>query len=151
MHMHDANLQARACTFTIMPHACTHAHTWKHSIHPSEPVVNLTLRQARLHVHDHRTRQDMRNALHCTTWCCFLFGVLRNIILCLRQSQGSDTTWLQTNVVNTNGAAAKVKTFDRLGKKVRPGTFGKTKVGKREYPTSPSVKTHNICSDAIRD
>ena len=29
------------------------------------------------------------------------------------------------NGVNTNGAAAKVTTFDGLGKKVRPGTFGK--------------------------
>ena len=37
--------------------------------------------------------------------------------------------WLQTNGVNTNGAAAKVMSFDRLEKKVRPGTFGKIKVG----------------------
>ena len=36
---------------------------------------------------------------------------------------------LRTNGVNTNGAAAKVMNFDRLGKKVRPGTFGKIKVG----------------------
>ena len=48
--------------------------------------------------------------------------------------------WLRTNGVNTNGAAAKVINFDRLGKKVRPGTFGKTKVGQREYPKGPSVK-----------
>ena len=33
--------------------------------------------------------------------------------------------WLRTNGVNTNGAAAKVMKFDRLGKKVRPGTLGK--------------------------
>ena len=31
--------------------------------------------------------------------------------------------------VNANGAAAKVMTLDRLGKKVRPGTLGKIKVG----------------------
>ena len=37
--------------------------------------------------------------------------------------------WLRTNGVNTNGAAAKVMTFDRLGKKVRPVTFGEIKVG----------------------
>ena len=33
-----------------------------------------------------------------------------------------------------NGAAAKVMNFDRLGKKVRPSTFRKIKVGSREYP-----------------
>ena len=37
--------------------------------------------------------------------------------------------WLRTNGVNTNGAAAKVRLFDILGKKVRPGTLGKIKVG----------------------
>ena len=37
--------------------------------------------------------------------------------------------WLRTNGVRTNEAAAKVTNFDRLGKKVRPGTFGKMKVG----------------------
>ena len=37
--------------------------------------------------------------------------------------------WLQTNGVNTHGAAAKVINFDRLGKNIRPGTLGKTKVG----------------------
>ena len=31
--------------------------------------------------------------------------------------------------VNTSGAAAKVMNLDRLGKKVRPGTFGKMTVG----------------------
>ena len=36
---------------------------------------------------------------------------------------------LRTNGVNTNGAAAKVMNLDRLGKKVRPGTFGNIKVG----------------------
>ena len=38
-------------------------------------------------------------------------------------------SWLRTNGVNTNGAAAKEMNFDRLGKKVRPGTFGNIKVG----------------------
>ena len=33
--------------------------------------------------------------------------------------------------------------------KVRPGTFGKRQVGFHEYPKSPSVKTHEICSDPI--
>ena len=37
--------------------------------------------------------------------------------------------WLRTNGVNTNGAAAKLMTFDRLGEKVRPDIFGKIKVG----------------------
>ena len=37
--------------------------------------------------------------------------------------------WLLTNGVNTNGAAAKVMNWDRLEKKVRPGTFGKIEVG----------------------
>ena len=36
--------------------------------------------------------------------------------------------WLRTNGVNPNGAAAKVRNFDRLGKKVRPGTFGKINI-----------------------
>ena len=39
--------------------------------------------------------------------------------------------------------------FDNLGKKECPGTFGKIKVGQREYPKSPSVKKHEICSDPI--
>ena len=34
-----------------------------------------------------------------------------------------------TNGVNTNGAAAKGMNFDRVGKKVRPGTLGKINVG----------------------
>ena len=37
--------------------------------------------------------------------------------------------WLRTNGVDTNGAAAKVMNFDRLGKEVRPGTLGKIEVG----------------------
>ena len=35
----------------------------------------------------------------------------------------------RTNGVNTKGAAAKIRNFDRLGKSVRPGTFGKFKIG----------------------
>ena len=37
--------------------------------------------------------------------------------------------WLRTNGVNTNWAAAKVINFGRLGEKVHPGTFGRTKAG----------------------
>ena len=37
-------------------------------------------------------------------------------------------SWLRTNGVDTNGAAAKVMNFDRLGKKVRPGILGEIKV-----------------------
>ena len=38
--------------------------------------------------------------------------------------------WLRTSGVNTNGAGAKVMTnFDRLEKKVRPGTLGEIKIG----------------------
>ena len=36
--------------------------------------------------------------------------------------------WLRTDGVNTNGAAAKGMNLGRLGKKARPGTFGKVKV-----------------------
>ena len=42
-----------------------------------------------------------------------------------------------TNGVNTNGAPAKVMDFDSLGKKARPGTFGKINIGSREYPKIP--------------
>ena len=38
-----------------------------------------------------------------------------------------DVPRLRTNGVNTNGAAAKVMNVDRLGEKVRPGTFGNIK------------------------
>ena len=57
--------------------------------------------------------------------------------------------WVRTDGVNANGAAAKVMNFDRLVKKVRPGTFGKIQLGKREYPKSASVNKHEICSDPI--
>ena len=40
-----------------------------------------------------------------------------------------DIIWLRTDGVNTNGFAAKVNLFDRLGDKVRPGTFGEIEVG----------------------
>ena len=36
--------------------------------------------------------------------------------------------WLRTNGVSTNGAAAKATSFVGLGKKVRPGAFGRIKV-----------------------
>ena len=38
-------------------------------------------------------------------------------------------SWLRTSRVDTNGVAAKVMIVDRLGEKVRPGTFGKINVG----------------------
>ena len=59
------------------------------------------------------------------------------VLLCLR---AVNKYRLRTNGVDTNGVSAKVIFVDRLGKKVRPGTFGKIKVGKQEYPKSPSVK-----------
>ena len=43
--------------------------------------------------------------------------------------QDADVLCLRTNGVNAIGAAAKVMNFDRLGKKVRPGTSGRIKVG----------------------
>ena len=55
--------------------------------------------------------------------------------------------WLRTNRVNTNGAAAKVRSCFGLGKKVCPDTFGEIKVGEREYPKSPSVNKIEICSE----
>ena len=61
----------------------------------------------------------------------------------------SYVVWLRTNGVNANGAAAKVMNFDRLRKKVHPGTFGKIQVGQRECPKGPSVIKYEICSDPI--
>ena len=57
---------------------------------------------------------------------------------------GHKSLWPQTNGVNTSGAAAEVMSFDGLGKKVRPGTFGEIKVGYREYPKSTPVNTKNM-------
>ena len=57
--------------------------------------------------------------------------------------------WLRTTGVNTNGAAAKVNMFDKLWKKVGPGTVRKITIGQREYPTNPSVEKHGICNDPI--
>ena len=39
--------------------------------------------------------------------------------------------------------------FVGLGKKVRPGTFGKIEARQREYPKGPSVKKHEISSDPM--
>ena len=41
----------------------------------------------------------------------------------------SVTPWLRTKGVNISRATAKVTYFDRLGKKIRPGTFGEIQVG----------------------
>ena len=45
------------------------------------------------------------------------------------QKGAAPTCWLRRSGVDANAAAAKVMSFDRLGKKVRSGTFGKRKVG----------------------
>ena len=42
----------------------------------------------------------------------------------------------------TGPPAAKVMNSDRLGKKVRPGAFGKIKVGARECPKKTIKNTH---------
>ena len=52
------------------------------------------------------------------------------------------------NGVNANVAAAKVMQFESLGRKVHPGTFGKMKVGWREYPRK-SLSKQEFCSDPI--
>ena len=46
--------------------------------------------------------------------------------------------WLRTNGVNTDGAAAIVTNFDRLGRKVRSGTSGEIRVGEPKCPKSLS-------------
>ena len=65
-------------------------------------------------------------------------GVLRVVSsktwFCLRVVVGGVLAWLRTNGVSTHGAAGKVMNCDGSGKKVRPGTSGKIKVGKRECP-----------------
>ena len=55
-----------------------------------------------------------------------------NYIICQDILTGSGAPGISrkgANGVSTNGAAAKVRNFDRLGKKVRPGTFWNIKVG----------------------
>ena len=59
------------------------------------------------------------------------------------------TPWLRTNGVDTNGAAAEVMVFDRLGKKVRPGTFGEYKSRLTGGPKKSLCQKHEICSDPI--
>ena len=56
-----------------------------------------------------------------------------------QQRRGAERPPFAHKWVDTNGAAARLIIFDRLGKKVRPGTFGNIKVGTREYPKGPSV------------
>ena len=52
------------------------------------------------------------------------------LLIALNQGVPGLLSWLRTNGVNTNlGRRKQVRSFDRLGKKVRPGTFGKMKVG----------------------
>ena len=54
----------------------------------------------------------------------------------------SRATWLRTNGVNTNGAAAKVMNLPGLGESWHFGKIHLTGV-----PKSTSVKKHGICSD----
>ena len=64
--------------------------------------------------------------------CIYIYIYIYIYIIMVLQLQegGIDVVpWLRRNGVNTNGAAAKVINFDRLGKKVRPSTSGKIKVG----------------------
>ena len=66
--------------------------------------------------------------------CLFVLFLSDLFVCCLFKWQGRKSrpsegfARLRTNGVNNNGAAAKEMNFDRLGKKVRPGTFGKIKV-----------------------
>ena len=53
----------------------------------------------------------------------------------------SGVSCLRTNGVNTNGAAAKVMDFDRLGKKVRPGHFWEDKSRLTRVPKKSFWKT----------
>ena len=55
-------------------------------------------------------------------------------------------SWLRTSGVNTNGAA-KVRDFDRLGEKVRPGTFVETK--NRLTGVPPKVPLSNSMKLAV--
>ena len=57
--------------------------------------------------------------------------------------------WLRTNGVSTNGVAAKVTSFDRLGEKVRPGTFGEDKLRLTGVPQKCIRQKHEISSDPI--
>ena len=49
--------------------------------------------------------------------------------------------WLRTYGANTYGAAAEVVSF---------GTFGKRKVGQRQYPESPTVKKNKFAATPLR-
>ena len=65
--------------------------------------------------------------IHLHIRICIYIYIYTHTLLRLNQHT---RTWLLTNEVNTNGAAAKVITNSvRLGKMVCPGTFGKIKVG----------------------
>ena len=59
--------------------------------------------------------------------------------------------WLRTNGVNTNGTAAKVMNFDRLGKKGTPWHFWEDKSRLTGVPKKSLCQNlHEICSDPIR-
>ena len=68
-------------------------------------------------------------------------GIGESLMLsnCLRRH-----LWLRTNGVNADATAAKVTIFDRLGKKVRPGTF--------EYNSrSKGVPKKSLCQTTQRN
>ena len=78
-----------------------------------------------IHTYPPRTKGlDLSGGGRVCVACLYVF-----VFMCLSISCLYAACWLRTNRVNTNGAAAKVMSFDGLGKKVRPGTFGNIKVG----------------------
>ena len=108
-------------------------------------------------------QSDFREKLLLYVCCCLVsFVVLNTPCYCfmiMTSARGSQEEprpphlpVADENGVNTTGVAAEVTNiFVRSGKKVRPGTFGKIKVGQREYPKGPSVTKHEHqnCSDPI--
>ena len=80
--------------------------------------------------------------------CCLLL-LLLYVCMCCMVLSDEVAPGQRSQLVADEWAAAKVMNFDRSGKKVRPGTLGKIKVGSRECPKSPSVKKHEIRSDPI--
>ena len=73
---------------------------------------------------NHRNNND-NNKFKYNIGCTYslnIYTYIYTIIICY-------PIWLRRNGVDTDGAAAKVMNFDRLGdSKIRPGTFGKIKV-----------------------
>ena len=79
------------------------------------------------------------------SYLCFL------LLFGCEQSNGSKALRVRRRLIGCGpmesalvGPLQKVMNFDRLGKKVRPGTFGKIKVGQREYPKNKKSLSKNI-------